>query len=71
MIDCLPIAGEINEAIRTAISTEFTTKIQGMHNPSGDGKTGEKIARLLKESNLKALRKKGFHKIARRAATNG
>jgi GDP/UDP-N,N'-diacetylbacillosamine 2-epimerase (hydrolysing) len=71
VIDCPPLAGEINDAIRTAISPEFTTKMQGLLNPFGEGKTGEKIACILKKTNLKALRKKGFHKIARRAATHG
>jgi GDP/UDP-N,N'-diacetylbacillosamine 2-epimerase (hydrolysing) len=71
VIDCPPIAGEINDAIRTAFSPEFTTKMHGMHNPFGDGKTGEKIARILKETDLKALRKKGFHKIGRMAASHG
>ena len=71
VIDCLPIAGEINEAIRMAFSPEFTTKMHGMHNPFGDGKTGEKIARILKQTDLKPLRKKGFHKIGRMAASHG
>jgi len=71
VIDCPPLAGEIQDAIRTALSSEFTNKMQGIHNPFGDGKTSEKIARILCETNLKELKKKGFQKIVERAAPNG
>ena len=70
VIDCPPIAGEINHAIQKAISSEFTSKMRGMTNPFGDGKTSGKIAGILRETDLKAMRKKGFHKIARAAAGN-
>jgi GDP/UDP-N,N'-diacetylbacillosamine 2-epimerase (hydrolysing) len=63
VIDCLPVANQITDSIRKAISPEFSKIIQGMRNPFGDGNAGEKIARILTETDLTVLRNKKFHRL--------
>lgn len=49
VINCEPEASSIEEAISTALTSEFRQRIEMMKNPYGEGKTSLKILGLLKE----------------------
>lgn len=49
VIDVEPEAGAIREAIERARGAAFRESLAGMDNPYGDGRAGERIARILAE----------------------
>jgi GDP/UDP-N,N'-diacetylbacillosamine 2-epimerase (hydrolysing) len=49
VINCAPVAGEIDEAIRMAVTDEFKQKARNTVNQYGDGNTSGKIVTKIKE----------------------
>jgi GDP/UDP-N,N'-diacetylbacillosamine 2-epimerase (hydrolysing) len=49
VINCAPVASEIDQAIKMAATDEFKQKAKNIVNPYGDGKTSGKIVDKIKE----------------------
>jgi GDP/UDP-N,N'-diacetylbacillosamine 2-epimerase (hydrolysing) len=49
VINCAPVASEIDQAIKMAVADEFKQKAKNIVNPYGDGKTSGKIVAKIKE----------------------
>jgi UDP-hydrolysing UDP-N-acetyl-D-glucosamine 2-epimerase len=49
VINCSHNADEIELAIRKALTTDFKKNLNGMKNPYGDGKSSQRIVKILKE----------------------
>lgn len=52
VIDCPPVAAQIERAIADALDPSFRAGIAQMQNPYGDGKTAHRMHRLLSEMEL-------------------
>ncbi len=65
IINCLPDAGSISDAIRKALSDEFTERARKADNPYGDGNTSSKIAEIAHDAivNDKLVLKKKFYDV--------
>ncbi len=63
VIDCKPIKKDILRAINKSCESAFRKKIQDIKNPYGDGKTAERILKVLKNYNLENILKKTFYSI--------
>jgi GDP/UDP-N,N'-diacetylbacillosamine 2-epimerase (hydrolysing) len=62
VIDCEPEIESIREAIRKLYSEDFQRVLKSVVNPYGDGRTAERILKILKSYD-KLLLKKGFYDI--------
>jgi GDP/UDP-N,N'-diacetylbacillosamine 2-epimerase (hydrolysing) len=63
IVDCHTDAKDIFEAIRYALSPDFSAKLKDSPNPFGDGKTSEKIVKILMEIGKNTLVKKAFQRF--------
>jgi GDP/UDP-N,N'-diacetylbacillosamine 2-epimerase (hydrolysing) len=63
VIDCGPNREEIRKAIKTLYSESFQKKLGRVTNPYGDGKTGPRIKRVLKQYKLNNIMKKVFYQV--------
>ena len=60
VIDCKPKYEEIKQALNRLFSKEFKEKLKRVKNPYGDGKSAERIVKILKKINIKDTKKKFF-----------
>lgn len=67
IIDCRPCQKNIEYALRKALSKEFQEFCKGVENVYGDGKTAEKIIKILKKNtkNIKDIKKNFYDERAR------
>lgn len=65
VINCEPVAEEIEEAIMTALSFEFRNHLGAVENPYGDGNTSEKICEITHDYLIhdKMLTQKRFYDL--------
>jgi len=63
IIDCEPTKSGIKEAFEKLYSKGFKTKLNNITNPYGDGKTAEKIKKILKTHDIANIVKKSFFNI--------
>ena len=65
VLDCMPKQFDIEKQVHKALSLEFRTKLPGVKNPYGDGKTSDKIIHVIREfmSEDKIQLKKKFYNI--------
>jgi UDP-hydrolysing UDP-N-acetyl-D-glucosamine 2-epimerase len=66
VIDCECMAESVKAAVSKAISAEFAQSISNLENPYGDGKTADRIIKILKQIDFRdksALLKKKFYDI--------
>ncbi len=57
------IKKEIVEAIKLILSKEFKQKINKVKNPYGDGKTSQRIKKIISKTNFKSLLNKEFYDL--------
>lgn len=62
VIDCCYDKNEIVKSIKRAISKDFKESIKNVENPYGDGNTSEKIIKIIKQIEIKDL-KKDFYRV--------
>jgi UDP-hydrolysing UDP-N-acetyl-D-glucosamine 2-epimerase len=65
VINCLPQAEAILNALRIAFSEDFAVKVKSISNPYGCGGASEKIKKFLKQAELESLLKKHFFDLPR------
>lgn len=63
VINCTPNTPAITKAIKRALGADFQKRIKHVKNPYGDGKSSQRIVRVLKNLNLKPILIKEFYDI--------
>lgn len=58
-VDCR--AGAISEGLQTLLNPGFRAGLRGLDNPYGDGRTSERVVRILRSCDLPGLRYKPFY----------
>ena len=60
VIDCKPNYTDIKQALNKIFSKEFKEKLKKVKNPYGDGKSAERIVKILKTADLSNIKKEFF-----------
>ena len=63
VINCEPTQQSISKALSTVFDPSFRSTLTSTKNPYGSGGASEKIAKIIKNSNLKNLLKKSFFNV--------
>jgi GDP/UDP-N,N'-diacetylbacillosamine 2-epimerase (hydrolysing) len=63
VIDCTPSSKDITKAFKKLYSKEFCSKLKTVKSPFGDGRSAERIRRIIKSQDLKEILKKKFHDL--------
>ncbi len=63
VIDCETNSGDIENAIRIAISPEFKAQLKFSKNPYGEKNSSEEIVEILKRTDLNGIIKKKFYNL--------
>ncbi len=63
VIDCAPDRNSILNAIKKLYSDEFQANLKNSDNPYGEGRTAEKIKKIIKEIDCSNILKKSFHDL--------
>lgn len=63
VINCEPTQQSISEALSTVFDSSFRSTLTGTENPYGSGGASEKIAKIIKNHDLKNLLKKSFFNL--------
>ena len=63
VINCEPTQQSISEALSTVFDSSFRSTLTGTKNPYGSGGASEKIAKIIKNHDLKNLLKKSFFNL--------
>lgn len=63
VIDCQPTTKSIRQAFRKLYSNNFPACLREVRNPFGDGRSSQRVVRILKECDLNNILKKKFYDL--------